>query len=295
MIKKLKLNSLGASFIKLIFSGISLLSAFWAKDYLWCVPEDNIFEKRPLIKVSYISPDDPESGFKSIEGINPEDNSVLFKLDFISSFKSSDYSIHNFRFSTKSGNLTLWSKYERNGFYHDYLGDRRLTTEWKKEERVRKYRILLDGKKKVEIPLSDEEDHPIILEPAVVKNLSIDLASFSEELRDTSFENILAEFVWAHSFMPENNASSLAVDAGILFGVVSVPHDSPFFEYTRCVESACEDCGGDWGQKPFGMVGCIVPREREDTTLKLLWRNTVLTLCFVANSAFCLKYLPSPK
>lgn len=39
------------------------------------------FSKKLLIKIVYINPDYTKSGFSSIEGIDPENNSTLFKLD----------------------------------------------------------------------------------------------------------------------------------------------------------------------------------------------------------------------
>lgn len=257
--------------------------------------QSDFFLKKPLIKIVYINPDDPKSGFRSIEGIEPENNSILFKLERLSSFHTPDYSSFNFRFSSRSGELTLWSKYENNSLYHDYIGERRLTITWKKESRKIEQFIFLDGTKRVEITLPEEGSH--ILEPAVYKKVSIELASLAEDLKETQMEDLLAEFVWANSFLPENEATPIAVTAGTLFGVlpISQDRDSPFVEYTRCVEQACEDCGGEWGPKPFGLVGCSVLRERGDSWLKVAMRSAVLTLCFVPNSTFCLKYLPLPK
>lgn len=278
--------------IVLLIVLLQCVASFFIGVYLRGSTDNDIFSKSPIVKVYYNIPDDPSSGFKSIEGLDPDTNSSLFQLDFLTSYETADYKLCNFRFKCKERELSLWSKYEKNGSFNmDYIGERRFSVEFKKQSSgVRKsrqieYRLYIDGEKRVEI-ISEEDS--ICLEPALYKRVTYEIASISEELKGSDIEKVLEEFAWANTFMPENEATPLGVVAGSLFGMESLPATSsaPFGEYVRCLEEACDECGGDWGAYRWGIVGCY---HRGG------WNGLLTFGCYWAQTVFCLKHLPLPK
>lgn len=286
MLKKKNITSIPLALLILCFV------YFITVIYLRSSADDDIFSKTPIVRVNYNIPDDPNSGFKSIEGLDPDTNTSLFQLDFLPSYETADYKVCNFRFKCKERELSLWAKYEKEGSFNmEYIGERRFSVEFKKQRSVERklrqieYRLYLDSEKKVEI-ISEEDN--MRLEPAVYNRVTAEIVALSEEVKGSDLEKVLEEFAWACAFMPESEATPLGVVAGSLFGIESLPATSsaPFGDYVRCLEEACDECAGDWGAYRWGIVGCY---HRGG------WSGFLTFACYNAQSVFCLRHLPIPK
>ncbi|MFQ6084391.1 MAG: hypothetical protein ACE5WD_13680 [Candidatus Aminicenantia bacterium] len=214
---------------------------------------------------------------KSIEGLNPETNSQIFLLEFDPPTLYNKYSlskkISTQRFYSPSGVLLLRNRLKdgKINFYFDYLGERNISirdTIIKNRALKRsKFEIFLEGRKIVDILFQYGSDGQVKLSPRS-KRIGINqISSFLKKIKGTSLENQLKEFAWAHSFMPENDATFAALFAGTLTGILSIPdqsfsgnikvqaEDSPFWDYVECLEDSCADCGGEWVMSPI--VECV--------------------------------------